>query len=65
MRTLYSLTLMLMASLAFAQGDQPFFYREGKIYVVVAVLLIIFAGIAYYLFRLDRKVRKLEKRNEA
>lgn len=34
---------------------------NGKIYVVVAVLLIILAGIFIYLFRLDRKLGRLEK----
>jgi CcmD family protein len=35
---------------------------EGKIYVVVAVLLVIFAGIVAYLVSIDRKVSRLEKR---
>jgi hypothetical protein len=35
--------------------------REGKIYVVLAVILTIFAGIIIYLVRLDRKISKLEK----
>jgi CcmD family protein len=35
---------------------------EGKIYVVVAILLVIFAGIVAYLFSIDRKVSRLEKR---
>ena len=34
---------------------------NGKIYVVVAVILTIFAGIIIYLIRLDRKMTKLEK----
>ena len=37
------------------------FRAEGKIYVVVGVLMIIFLGIAFYLFNLDRKISKLEK----
>lgn len=42
------------------------FYSGGKIYVVVAVLLIIFLGIVFYLIRLERKINKLEdKDNEA
>lgn len=35
--------------------------QNGKIYVVVAVILTIFAGIIFYLVRLDRKVTLLEK----
>lgn len=34
---------------------------SGKIYVVVAVLAIIFLGIIIYLVNLDRKITRLEK----
>lgn len=34
---------------------------SGKIYVVVTVLAVIFAGIIAYLVSIDRKLRKLEK----
>jgi CcmD family protein len=34
---------------------------SGKIYVVVAVLATILAGLFLYLFSLDRKISKLEK----
>ncbi len=34
---------------------------NGKIYVVVAVLVTILAGLAIYLLRLDNKISKLEK----
>ena len=37
------------------------FRADGKIYVVVAILSIVFAGIVFYLIRLDRKVSRLEK----
>jgi len=37
---------------------------NGKIYVVVAVILTIFAGIIIYLVRLDRKISKLEKEHK-
>lgn len=33
----------------------------GKIFVVVAVLAVIMAGIFAYLFVIDRKIGKLEK----
>jgi len=33
---------------------------EGKIYVVVAIIVIILAGLVAYLFLLDKKVKKLE-----
>jgi hypothetical protein len=34
---------------------------SGKIYVVVAVLLLIMSGLFVYLAGLDRKIRKFEK----
>lgn len=34
---------------------------NGKIYVVVAVLIIILSGLFFYLIRLDRKITRLEK----
>jgi len=34
---------------------------SGKIYVVVAVIALIFIGIAVYLFNIDRRIRKIEK----
>ena len=33
---------------------------NGKIYIVVAIVLIVLAGLITYLFLLDRKVKKLE-----
>ena len=36
---------------------------NGKIYVVIAVMLTILAGLVLYLIRLDRKISKLEKNN--
>ena len=35
--------------------------ENGKIYVVIAVILTILAGLVLYLIRLDRKISKLEK----
>ncbi len=37
------------------------FRAQGKIYVVVAVVLIVLAGLIVYLFMLDRKLTKLER----
>lgn len=34
---------------------------EGKIYVVMAVVITILAGLILYISRLDRKLNKLEK----
>jgi len=33
---------------------------SGKIYVVVAIIAIIFVGLALYLFSIDRRLKKIE-----
>ncbi len=33
---------------------------EGKIYVVVGIIMLVLAGLIAYLIMLDRKVKKLE-----
>ena len=35
--------------------------QNGRIYVVVAVVITIFIGLIIYLIRLDRKITNLEK----
>ena len=35
---------------------------DGRIYVVIGVMLTILLGITLYLFRLDKKISSLEKR---
>jgi CcmD family protein len=34
---------------------------NGKIYVVVAVIAMIFVGLMVYLYRIDQRVNKLEE----
>ena len=42
--------------------DMAFSLREsGKIYVVVATVVLIFIGIVIYLIRLDRRISELER----
>jgi CcmD family protein len=62
----YILTVLfsiLFSVIAFAQDVEMAegLRSEGKIYIVVGVLLIIFAGIVLYLINIDKKVSKLEK----
>lgn len=60
-------TILLISNLVlFAQNSTDVTMADkmrsnGKIYVVVAVILTIFTGIVIYLIRLDRKISKLEK----
>ena len=37
------------------------FRSEGKIYVVVLVALIILVGIFFYLFRIEEKIKDINK----
>ena len=37
------------------------FYADGKIYVVIVVLSTVLIGLAIYLFRIDRKISKIEE----
>lgn len=41
--------------------DNGFMRSEGKIYVVMVVVITILVGLILYLSRLDRKLSKLEK----
>ena len=65
-KSLLFLSMLLVSLLALAQ-ERPgvemadTMRSNGKIYVVVAVIITIFAGIILYLIRLDRKVSRLEK----
>jgi CcmD family protein len=36
---------------------------SGMIYVVVITIVIIFTGLAIYLFSIDRRLKKIEKEN--
>lgn len=38
--------------------------KNGKIYVVVAVLVVIFIGIILFLFRMERRLHKIEKQEK-
>ncbi len=53
--------LSFISTMAFAQTHENPFYSNGKIYVVVTVISIIFTGIVVYLITLDRRLKKTEK----
>lgn len=60
------LLLLLSYVSSFAQDsadvEMAFDMRSsGKIYVVIATIVIIFAGLSVYLFSIDRRLRKIEK----
>jgi CcmD family protein len=69
MKKMYKAILILVAALSqfslFAQTEVEMadtLRSEGKIYVVVAIILVIFLGLIGYLFLMDRKVTRLEKK---
>ena len=66
-RFLLLLPLLFAAAAAFAQAPEVApemadgLRASGKIYVVVAVVVIIITGLLVYLISLDRKVGRLEQ----
>ena len=54
------LILTALAPTALLAQSENIMYSEGKIYVVVAVIAVIFLGLAGYLYRMDRKISALE-----
>lgn len=64
MKVICNLTaLLLLPVLAQAQdqGGNDFFSNIGKMYVTVAVIVILFLGIIAFLVYLERKVARLER----
>ena len=55
--------LMFITEISSAQSPEmaDTFRAEGKIYVVVAIILIVLSGLVAYLFMLDRKLTRLER----
>lgn len=60
----------LLLSFTFSMEAQPtrtpmaeLMRSDGRIYVVIAVLLTILAGLVIYLIRLDKRISRLEKEN--
>jgi heme/copper-type cytochrome/quinol oxidase subunit 2 len=65
-KILLSALLLMSFTLAFAQQNQPVEMADamrssGKIYVVVVTMAVIFAGLAIYLFSIDKRLKKIEK----
>jgi CcmD family protein len=65
-RSITLLIFLLSFVTAFAQETQAVemadaFRSSGKIYVVIATIVIIFIGLAIYLFSMDRRLKKIEK----
>ena len=66
-KLLLAAILFTTSQLAYAQEKVEMaegLRSNGKIYVVVAVLAIIFIGLLLFLISIDRKVSRLEKEHE-
>ena len=66
-KILFILAWLLCTLPGFAQQNQTamadLMRSNGRIYVVVAVMITILAGLIFYVIRLDRKISRLEKEN--
>ncbi|MCB0689843.1 MAG: CcmD family protein [Saprospiraceae bacterium] len=68
-RLVSTLLALVLLNMLYGQTDsvmagEDFFQAIGKMYVVVAIILVIFAGVSLYLWRLDRKLSQLEKKSQ-
>lgn len=76
MKKLFTIALLIFSLSALAQEKIPVteadysnnsvemadtMRADGKIYVLVGIIAIVFAGITVYLISTDRKISKLEK----
>lgn len=64
-----SLTLLMIVTAVelFAQDGSSAIsdslYASGKIYVVVACVLLILLGMLFFLFSIEKRIKKLEKKS--
>lgn len=62
-KSILGIALVFASVIANAQTDVEMadgMRSEGKIYVVVGIILIVLTGLVVYLVTLDRKVKRLE-----
>jgi hypothetical protein len=60
----FTIALAMLSVFVHAQDAAPkedFMRSNGKVYVVLAVVVTIVVGLFLYLMNLDRKISKLEK----
>jgi multisubunit Na+/H+ antiporter MnhB subunit len=65
MKIVFTCVLVLAGFAGYAQQDKiemaDLMRSNGRIYVVVAVILTILMGLILYVIRIDRKISKFEK----
>lgn len=52
---------LVMKAMLLLNSLEGFFFGSGKAHVVTGVALIILAGLAFSLWRMDRRLTQLEK----
>ena len=67
LRKLFCVMLLAIVSVAAnaqtaAAEPEDLMHSNGKIYVVVAIVVTILLGLFFYVYTLDRKISKLEKK---
>lgn len=67
-KILLSVLMLFLSTYLFAQQNNGVEMADqmrssGKIYVVIATIVIVFIGLAIYLFTIDRRLKKIEREN--
>ncbi|WP_421764108.1 CcmD family protein [Ekhidna sp.] len=60
----YILGIVMLIGTQFAKAQVEMaddFRGEGKIYVVIAIILVILVGFFFLMFKLDKRAKRLEK----
>lgn len=65
-KILLSALMLFLSTYLFAQQNNGVEMADqmrssGKIYVVIATIVIVFIGLAIYLFTIDRRLKKIER----
>ena len=65
-RLLSFLSFLLLSTVLHAQTNNADTMRSnGRIYVVIAIIVTILTGLILYMVRVDRKIGKLEKESNS
>lgn len=65
-KVLLSFLMLFLSTFLFAQQNNNVEMADemrssGKIYVVIVTIVIVFVGLAIYLFSIDRRLKKIER----
>jgi len=66
LQRIITLLFIFIATIASAQPAETAqaLHDNGKIYVVVVILSVVFSGIIYFLIRFERRLKDLEKNQD-